>query len=135
MMLTNQRTVILDYMSRIQGHPTVEDIYDHVSRKLPRISKKTIYANLKVLASHGMVREVKISGVRRYESTAPPHHHLICTECKAIIDIELPELTKQAMKAGRRIKDFNLMESHVHYYGTCDKCGEKKRRKAHAKGR
>lgn len=135
MKLTQQRAVILDYMSRIQGHPTVEDIFDNVRGKLPRISKKTIYANLKVLASLGMIKEVKISGVRRYEFTAPPHHHLICTECKTIVDIELPELTKQAMKAGRQIKDFHLTESHVHYYGTCEKCDKKKRREAHAKGK
>jgi len=133
MKLTNQRALILDYMSRVQGHPTVEDVYDHVRKKLPRISKKTVYANLEMLASNGMVREVNIAGVRRYESASPPHHHLICTNCKNITNIELPELSKQAMRVGKSIKGFNVLESHVHYYGTCSKCEKGMNRKGHHK--
>ncbi len=126
MKLTNQRAIILSFMSKMRGHPTVEEVYEHVRKRLPRISKKTVYSNLEVLAGEGFVREVNIAGVRRYESATPSHHHLICGDCKEIFDIELPGLAERAMEAASRIKGFTVLESHVHYYGTCGKCEKKK---------
>jgi len=126
MKITNQRAIILDYMSKTRGHPTVEEVYEHVRKRLPRISKKTVYSNLKILSGQGFVREVNISGVRRYEPATPSHHHLICNECRAIIDVELPGLAERAIEAASQIKGFRVFDSHVHYYGKCTNCLENK---------
>jgi Fe2+ or Zn2+ uptake regulation protein len=128
MKLTNQRAEILDFVTRSVGHPTVEEVFEHVRKRLPRISKRTVYANLDVLAANGLVKAVCIAGVRRYEPSRKPHHHLICNSCRDIIDVELPGLAEKAMAAGKGIRGFRVLESHVHYYGTCAKCGRKRGR-------
>ena len=40
---TNQRVEILNFLQGNLMHPTVEDVYEGVKKKLTRISKATVY--------------------------------------------------------------------------------------------
>ncbi len=122
--LTNQRVIILDYLKENYSHPSVEEIFNFVKNKLPRISKKTVYSNLQFLYDKGLINEVEVKGVKRYELNLDPHHHLICRKCGKIIDIESDELLSHAMKVGKKIKDFYVEFSNVNFYGICKKCKE-----------
>jgi Fur family transcriptional regulator, ferric uptake regulator len=46
---TNQRIEILNYLKDNYSHPTVEQVYDAIKKKLSRISKATVYQNLRFL--------------------------------------------------------------------------------------
>jgi Fur family ferric uptake transcriptional regulator len=120
--LTNQRAVILDYLHDNHSHPTVEEIYTNVKKKLPRISKKTVYSNLMFLCLEGVIKEVMVKGVKRYEPAARPHHHLICRKCGKVIDVESDELYSHAMDVGKNIKDFDVELANVNFYGICRQC-------------
>jgi Fe2+ or Zn2+ uptake regulation protein len=54
------------------------------------------------------------------------HHHLICINCRKIIDIEtefdvgLPSTQKHG---------FEITGNHIDFYGVCPDCTRKKRRK------
>lgn len=122
--LTNQRVIILDYLKENYSHPSVEEIFNFVKNRLPRISKKTVYSNLQLLCDKGLINEVKVKGVQRYEPKLDPHHHVICRKCGKIIDIESDELLSHAMKVGKKIKDFDVEFSNVNFYGICKKCKE-----------
>ena len=122
--LTNQRAIILDYLKENYNHPSVEEIFNYVKNKLPRISKKTVYSNLQFLCNEGLIQEVKVKGVQRYEPKLNPHHHLICRKCGKIIDIKSDELLSHAMKVGKQIKDFDVESTNVNFYGICKKCKE-----------
>ena len=120
--LTNQRAVILDYIRDNYNHPSVEEIFNAVKRKLPRISKKTVYCNLKFLSDESLIQEVRVKGVKRYEPKKEPHHHLICKKCGLIIDIKSDELFRHTMKIGKKVKDFDVEFSNTNFYGLCKKC-------------
>ena len=78
---TNQRVEILTFLKDNLIHPTVEEVFEGVRKKLTRISKATVYQNLKFLAERGLIQEVNIKGVSRFESNLEPHHQIICRRC------------------------------------------------------
>ncbi|MDW7732401.1 MAG: transcriptional repressor [Methanolobus sp.] len=121
---TNQRVEILDFLKEFDGHPTVEDVYEGVRKKLTRISKATVYKNLRFLAEKGLVKEVNIKGVSRFEANLVPHHHIICIGCGRISDYESEELTEFSLKIGREIEDFVVENTDTNFYGICKDCTE-----------
>jgi len=120
--LTNQRKIILDYLKENYNHPTVEDVFIHVKKKLPRISKKTVYSNLQFLCRKGLIREVGTKGVQRYEPKLKPHPHMICRKCGKVIDVNDDGLFSHAVRVGKNIKDFDFESVNINFYGICKKC-------------
>jgi Fur family transcriptional regulator, ferric uptake regulator len=122
--LTNQRAIILDYLKENYNHPSVEEIFGFVKNKLPRISKKTVYSNLQFLCNEGLIQDVRVKGVQRYEPQSNPHHHLICRKCGKILDIQSEELLSHAMKVGKTLRNFFVESTDINFYGICKKCKE-----------
>ncbi|WP_319506020.1 transcriptional repressor [uncultured Methanolobus sp.] len=121
---TNQRIEILEFLKEFDGHPTVDDVYEGVKQKLTRISKATVYNNLKFLAEKGLIKEVNIKGVSRFESSLEPHHHTICIECGEIADYQSEELSEYAIKIAETIDDFKVESTDTNFYGISKKCME-----------
>jgi len=122
--LTNQRAIILEYLKENYTHPSVEEIFGFVKNKLPRISKKTVYSNLQFLCNEGLIQDVRVKGVQRYEPQSNPHHHLICRKCGKIMDKQSEELLSHAMKVRQTIKNFYVESININFYGICKKCKE-----------
>ena len=71
-------------------------------------------------------------GRARYELVKGPqqdnhHHHLICTQCKRVIDYddfidEEIELLKKTENGLAKKYNFNIKNHLIHFYGLCDKC-------------
>mgnify|MGYP001607470339 CR=1 FL=1 len=122
--MTNQRVIILDYLKENYNHPSVEEIFGFVKNKLPRISKKTVYSNLQFLCNEGLIQDVRVKGVQRYEPQSNPHHHLICRKCGKILDIQSEELLSHAMKVGKTFRNFFVESTDINFYGICKKCKE-----------
>jgi Fur family ferric uptake transcriptional regulator len=120
--MTSQRELVLDYVQNSYAHPTAVEIYKHLKKKLPRISKKTVYNNLQVLSEAGLLREISTMGVKKYEPATKPHHHLICQVCDSVLDIEEEELTNLATQVGEKLKDFDVRSTTTHFYGVCRDC-------------
>lgn len=123
---TSQRVAILEFLEGNYTHPTAEQVYDAVKKKLPRISMATVYQNLRFLSEKGLLEEVNIKGVARFEPNLSPHHHIICRECGAIIDFESKELTDYAMELAKGIKGVTVDSANTNFYGVCKRCKEKK---------
>ncbi|MFX0052939.1 MAG: Fur family transcriptional regulator [Candidatus Hermodarchaeota archaeon] len=121
---TNQRVAILNFLKDNLKHPTVEEIFEVVNQKLPRITKATVYKNLKVLVENGLIKEVNVKGVSRFEAKLKPHHHIICKSCGKIIDFESEELITFALKMIESQKDFVITTTETNFYGFCKTCNE-----------
>ena len=126
MRLTDQRLKIMEFMKDNHAHPTVEEIFNNVRRKVTRISKATVYQNLKILVGEGMVREVNIKGVSRFEPNLEEHHHLICKKCSTIMDFDSKELTDYSLRLAEKVKDMKIESTNTNFYGICKKCRGKK---------
>jgi len=119
---TNQRVEILNFLKNNYSHPTVDQVFEAVKKKLTRISKATVYQNLRFLADKGLIQEVNIKGVSRFEPNVKAHHHIICKKCEKIIDFESGELTEYSLNLARKIKDVKVETTNTNFYGLCKKC-------------
>lgn len=117
---TSQRYHILQCLEGM-GHATVDDIYTCVQQHLPHIGKATVYQNLRQMTDHGLVREVDVKGVARFELDQGNHHHLICQKCGKIDDFYNEELSTHALESVQQ-KGFAISSASVMFYGLCNDC-------------
>jgi Fur family peroxide stress response transcriptional regulator len=118
--LTPQRLAILEFLDGNKNHPSAEDIYSEVKKKYPMMSFATVYNTLEALRNQGNIQELKIDPDRkRYDPDTTYHHHLICTRCKKIADINAEfEINVPDEAKG----SFEVVGNHIEFYGTCPDC-------------
>jgi Fur family peroxide stress response transcriptional regulator len=91
--VTHQRQVLFEVMQSIPGHPSPEEVYERVQVHIPSISLATVYKNIHLFIASGLFREVSLHhGSLRVEMNDRPHHHMVCTRCKAIFDLDEEQL-------------------------------------------
>jgi Fur family peroxide stress response transcriptional regulator len=122
--LTPQRLAILEYLDGNKEHPSAEDVYKAVSKKFPTMSLATVYNTLMTLKQRGLIRELTMDPVKmRFDPQPSPHHHLICMDCRKIIDIHTQF---KIDLAEMELEGFEIVGSHIEFYGRCSKCKNKK---------
>ena len=121
--ITPQRSVILETVSHLGGHPTVIQVFEHAQRRLPGLNTATVYRTLGSLRSAGLVDEMDDGGPARFSlrDLEHPHHHLVCTHCGALEELE-PGPVRGLANQIRRQTGFRLQTEHVTLPGTCRKC-------------
>lgn len=118
--LTPQRLAILDYLRDNLEHPSAEEIYKAILERFPTMSFATVYNTLETLREKGALQELTIDPQKkRFDPNPKPHHHLICTRCKRVIDIHIDYrlLVPEEQKNG-----FEITGNHVEFYGICPDC-------------
>ncbi len=126
---STRRDLILETLAGIGRHVTAEELLRAVRARDARVGAATVYRTLRILQESGIVAERHFEGgATQFELTGETHHdHLICTQCKTIIEFE-DEATEEAQKRVATAHGF-VLHSHRHeLYGLCAKC----QRKAHA---
>lgn len=122
---THQRQVIYEILRNMHGHPSPEEVYARVKRRIPSISLATVYKNLHLFIESGIFHEVSLHhGSLRVETNHRPHHHLVCTRCKSISDIDAKELGLAA-KHGKLPGGFLAQRYAVDVLGLCAECQQK----------
>lgn len=121
---TYQRIKILEYLETHENHPTVEMIYKALYKKVPTLSRTTVYNTLDIFREHGLVALLSTTDSEaRYEYNFDSHHHFICKECGAIIDIPVKCSFRMVLeREGHRVD-----EVHGNFIGICSKCLAKKK--------
>ena len=123
--LTPQRQVILEELAKVKTHPTANEIYDMVRKRLPRIGLGTVYRNLELMAENGMILKLEVGGSqKRFDATTELHYHIRCTCCGRVDDIELsamPQLDQLASGSS----DYQVLGHHIEFSGVCASCDEK----------
>ncbi|MDP4177516.1 MAG: Fur family transcriptional regulator [Bacillota bacterium] len=128
--LTPQRRAIVDIIIRNEGkHLTAEELYDLVKVDCPEIGLATVYRTVQMLEEIGIICRLELDdGCNRYELVHEEenhrHHHLICTECGKLIEVEddLLDLLEHNIeeKYGFKVKNHS-----VKFYGICKECSQK----------
>lgn len=126
--LTIQRRVVLETVLGCDDHPTADQIVDSVKQRLPAISRTTVYRVLDLLVEMGVIRRLHHPGpATRFDGRTRRHHHLICTKCDKVIDLECVTLDRLALP-DVECEGFEIDDYSVQFMGTCAAC-------RHAKGR
>jgi Fur family peroxide stress response transcriptional regulator len=119
---THQRQRIYQALVSRPGHYSPEEIYEQVKQDLPSISLATVYKNLKTFVHAGILREVSPHhGSWRLDANPEPHHHLVCTRCLSITDID-SDLIDPVRLRGRLPVGFTVEKFKVEVQGLCKAC-------------
>ncbi len=121
--VTHQRLAIFEaVMANCDRHPSAEMIYQDVRERYPTISFNTIYKNLETFEELGIVVKVNpLSNEARYDVDVRPHHHLICRQCKTIIDVHDKKL--DTLPPPEEADDgFQVENWTVQFTGLCADC-------------
>ncbi|MFC1412812.1 Fur family transcriptional regulator [Streptacidiphilus sp. N1-12] len=121
--MTAQRRVVAEVLDGDHVHFTAEEVHTRAARRLPEISRATVYNTLGELLSLGEVVEVSTDGrAKRYDPNAHrPHQHLVCSRCGAIRDVHPTGNPLDGLPAGERF-GFMVLAVQVIYRGLCPSC-------------
>ena len=123
--LTPQRKIILEELRGTRAHPTADEVYDMVRKRLPHVSLGTIYRNLEFLHSQGLIRKLdKIGSQMRFDAFVDPHLHVCCVKCGKVGDLPMDAASvvmrpNLALEAGAA---FRITGHWLELYGVCADC-------------
>lgn len=122
--VTGPRQAILDVLRRHQHPMTNREIHAVLGREGCDLA--TVYRNLHTLEDMGLVRRFDFGdGTARFELVSEEgddhHHHLICTRCSLIVEIEecFPIELEEALA---RRHGFIGITHRLEFFGVCANC-------------
>ena len=120
--VTSQRLVIHRALRELERHVTAEQLLEAVRERLPGVSLPTVYATLDLLDELGVVHRVsRAPHAALYDPRTDPHHHLACTRCGRIEDLDADLDLAGAARAARRA-GFSPTRSELVVSGLCAGC-------------
>jgi Fur family peroxide stress response transcriptional regulator len=117
---TRQRAAVYDHLSRLDGHPTAEEVYSRVKATIPAISLATVYKALEAFTASGLAAKIAdTDGSARYDARSDHHYHLRCLRSGIVEDLPTefdpdlvdrldPALTTQLERRGFRLTGYRL---------------------------
>jgi len=119
---TKQRDAILRFLRNSRNHPTADFIYEEVKKNIPRISKGTVYRNLRRLEENGEISALNLNGtVSRYEVKQDNHYHFRCDSCGKVVDVDEQVDNALDMRVARRT-GFMVLYHQTEFRGLCKDC-------------
>jgi Fur family ferric uptake transcriptional regulator len=117
--VTPKRVALIEALQRAHSPQTAEELHAKMDADLV-----TVYRNLQNLVEAGVVSEVRFKdAVVRYELAHGHHHHIVCTSCGTIEELEGCEtspLERQALNASEKFSRIN--EHSLEFFGLCKAC-------------
>lgn len=116
---TPQRLALLLALGNAKRPQTAEELHAKADADLV-----TIYRNLQSLAKAGVVHEVRFKDASvRYELSHGHHHHIVCTSCGFVEELEscdtLP-LDRETLEISKKFARIN--EHSLEFFGICRSC-------------
>jgi Fe2+ or Zn2+ uptake regulation protein len=119
--VTPQRQRIFRVLDGSDVHPTAEAVYAAARDDMPTLSLKTVYQTLNDLASMGEIQLLDLgTGSTRFDPNTAAHHHLVCTGCGKVRDLEVDFGDLEVPP--RRRHGFTIDSAEVVFRGLCDTC-------------
>ena len=123
--LTPQRIMILSAIENSDHHISAEEIYAQIVAKYPHVNISTVYRTLELLERLSLVTKTDLGEgrVRYHSAEKGHHHHLVCRECGAIVDLD-ESLLAPLKSALLREYEFIADLKHLAFLGRCLKCSK-----------
>jgi Fur family ferric uptake transcriptional regulator len=124
--MTPQRQVILEELNKLEGHPTADEVYFRVRDRFPRISLGTVYRNLDILATCGLIRKLEPDFPQmRFDRKVSDHYHVTCMQCGKIEDASLDPMDnsiENLEKALGNLTKHGIFGHKLEFVGLCQEC-------------
>lgn len=118
MRYSEQRDIIYNFVLSSYDHPSALDIYSSLKGDYPKLSLGTVYRNLNILVSKGLIKRIEVSdGYDRFDKTLMEHTHLLCVKCNKMSDVELSFKDIINKEYSFKVISYNSL-----FRGICNKC-------------
>ena len=120
---TTAREAVLQIFAGAKKPIDVATILEKLKKQYIRINRSTVFRMVNTLVEKNLVKKLEFGeGKARYELTSESHHHhMVCTKCKKMWDIE----DCAAEELEKKISEENgfLVEHHrLEFFGICKNC-------------
>ena len=120
---TKQREALVSLIFRNDEHFRPEELLPKLG-KGHAASRATVYRTITLLVESGMLREISLGGGERlYDPNflrSPHHNHLICVDCRKIIEFEDPNIDVMQNCITHRL-GFSPTQKALRIEGNCDR--------------
>jgi len=99
------------------------DLIKNLHSRRIKSNKTTVYRELAFLSTQNIVTAIDFGdGTKRYEIAGEHHHHLICSKCSQVEDIELErDVEEEGLRLGKE-KGFMVTGHSLEFFGKCRNC-------------
>jgi len=120
--MTSQRLAILHVLRHEATHLSPTEVFKKARKQLPGLTEPTVYRTLEFLADHALIRPShNASGHLTYEIAGNEHHHIVCRNCGAEIEVD-HVLLESLYRLLETTSGYRSIDSHVTFFGICRKC-------------
>ena len=119
---TPARSAITEFLSNSNSPVDVSQIINYLRKLNLGTNKVTVYRIMDYLYQNGIVDRMEFGeGKFRYEIKRNHHHHLICTNCGKIEEVE-GDFLKKLEEEIYKTKGFNVKSHSLEFFGLCKDC-------------
>jgi Fur family transcriptional regulator, ferric uptake regulator len=119
---TPARLAISEFLSDTETPVDVEQIIQHLRSQNLETNKVTVYRILDFLFKNQIIERMEFGeGKYRYEFKKNHHHHLVCTNCGKIEDIE-GNIIEKLENEIQKNKHFQVQSHSLEFFGLCSVC-------------
>ncbi|HBC93425.1 MAG TPA: transcriptional repressor [Pelotomaculum sp.] len=130
--LTSRRELVLRVLLENKDkHLSAEEVYNLVKSKAPDTGLATVYRTLELFHEFDIIHAIDFGdGRKRYELGAGlghshQHHHLICTQCGNIIEVN-EDLLEELENRVCQQHEFTVTNHQLKIFGLCRNCSAPK---------
>ena len=129
--VTRARQAVIEVLDSTDEHLAADEIVARAEASAPGVHRATVYRALSTLGELGLVTHTHVGGSAAVyhlalpaptdETASPPHAHLQCTNCLAVIDIPVDVLDSLISRVDREV-GFQVEPHHAALLGLCADC-------------
>ena len=120
---TKQLGTIWEMIKNDNSHPTADQIYDRVRKKLPSISLGTVYRNLQKLVADQKLQVLMRGRSQHFDPLVEKHQHFICEICDRVYDVVLQN-QRDIEPVKLPHEGFRVTSHQLAFYGICKHCSK-----------
>lgn len=126
--LTRQRVIVAEALASARRALSAQELYERIRPTHPALGRATVYRALEAQVQDGMASRFERDGhVSAYVACdATHHHHLVCSRCQRVEDLDETVVAPLLASVGRR-HDFQVDHAALDFYGLCRACRKKAR--------
>jgi len=120
--MTPIRRQVIETLKKFHRPATVQEIAAAIEKNDASADLATIYRTLNLLVKHRLIEKIDFQdGKYHYEWQAKHHHHLICTNCGQIKELE-GELLSISTKNIEKKTKYKVLGHSLEFFGLCQLC-------------
>jgi len=125
--LTRQRVIVAEALAAARRALSAQELYERIKTGHPTIGRATVYRALEAQVQDGMASRFEREGhTSAYIACdAEHHHHLVCTRCQRVEDLDETVVAPLLVSVGRR-HEFHIDHAALDFYGLCRSCRRKR---------